>query len=444
MDANRVACVALLWHALLLNSACQTSPQPQHEQNLASAVSSASAANAANAAPRGREEANSYRALLAKLDGGVAHARAALETAHPSNWLVREHLAALLLERAQLTGRVEDYREVQTVLDDAFGMAPRGSGPVLLAARFNVSIHRLDEAEGHLATIAEQAVVTRETKIGAHRIAAQIAFSRGEYAEAHAGLEQIAAASPALVRTELAIYHAATGATAKAEGLFGQALAAAKPADPRLRAWTRLQLGILAMQTGRYEQALDTLREADAELPGWWLIEEHIAEVYTLLGRDQDAVPLYEKVVRDTELPQYQGALAAVYERLNRHEEASELVARAGAAWDGQLAVLPESAMGHGLEFFLEHGTPEKALALAQQNYDVRPGGEAQIGLARAYLKAGQPAAAALLLERTLKTPYRSADLHDVARQAYAAVGRADAAEAQRASCLALNPRYAD
>src|SRR5262245_7152982 len=198
MNAYRVACVAVLWHALLLGSACQTLPQPPPEQNLPTAAS---------AAPRGGEEAKSYPALVAKLDRGVANARAALDTAHPTNWLVRQRLAALLPERAQLTGRVEDYREVQTVLDDAFRIAPRGSGPVLLAARFNVSIHRLDEAEGYLATIAGQAVVTRETKVGAHLIAAQIAFARGEYAAARAGLEQIAAASPALVQTELAIYH---------------------------------------------------------------------------------------------------------------------------------------------------------------------------------------------------------------------------------------------
>jgi tetratricopeptide (TPR) repeat protein len=438
MEAHRVACVALLCHALLLCSACQTWPEPQHEQNPLTAASTASTA------PRSDAEANGYGALLARLDGGVANARAAVEAAHPTNWLVREHLAALLLERAQLTGRVDEYLEVQAVLDDALRMAPPGSGPVLLAARFNVSIHRLDEAEGHLATIARQAVVTRETKVGAHLIAMQIAFARGRYAAARTGLEQVAAASPALVRTELAIYYAATGATAKAESLYEQALAAAKPSDRRLRAWTRLQLGILAMQTGRYEQALDTLREADAELPGWWLIEEHIAEVQTLLGRDEDAVPIYEKVARDTELPQYFDALAAVYERLNRHDEARALVARAGAAWDRQLALLPESAMGHGLEHFLEHGTPEKALALAQQNYDVRPGGEGQVGLARAYLKADQPAAALELLERTLTTPYRSAALHDVARQAHEALGHGDAAEAQRASCLALNPRYAN
>ena len=137
MNANRVACVALLWHALLLGSACQTSPQPPPQQNQPTA---------ATAAHRGGEEAKTYPALVAKLDRGVANARAALNTAHPTNWLVREHLAAALLERAQLTGRVEDYREAQTVLDDAFLLAPLGSGPVLLAARFNVSIHRLDGA----------------------------------------------------------------------------------------------------------------------------------------------------------------------------------------------------------------------------------------------------------------------------------------------------------
>jgi tetratricopeptide (TPR) repeat protein len=435
MDRNRVACVALLWHALLLGSACQTSPPPQPEQ---------STPTAASPAPRRGEEAKSYAGLVAELDRGIANARAALGTAHPTNWLVRERLAAQLLARAQLTGRVEDYLEVQTVLDEAFAMAPRGSGPVLLAARFNVSIHRLDKAELYLGTIAGHAVVTRETKVGAHLIAAQIAFARGDYATARAGLEQLAAASPDVAQTELALYHAATGATAQAESLYRQALAEAKPTDARRRAWIHLQLAVLAMEHGRYEQALATLEEANAALPGWWLIEEHMAEVLTLLGRDQEAVSVYEKVVRDTELPQYFDALGAVYERLGRHDEARALVARAAAAWDLQLAVLPESAMGHGLEHFLEHGTPEQALALAERNYAVRPGGEAQVGLASAYLKAGQPAAAVKLLERTLKTPYRSAALHDAARRAYSAVGQADAAEAQRAKCLALNPRWAD
>jgi tetratricopeptide (TPR) repeat protein len=434
MKPSRLAFAALLWHALLVG-ACQTSPLPTD-------LDPEPAPSAAARATRPEQEDSGYGALLASLDAKIATAQAAVETGHPNSWSPRERLAALLLERAQLTSRAEDYVHVQTVLDDAFAVAPRLSGPVLLAARFNTSIHRLDEADFYLGTIAEHAVVTHELHAGARLLAAQVALARGDYETARAVLEEFGAASPALVQTDLALYHAQTGDVAKAEALYKEAFDQTKPTDGRRRAWIRLQLAVLAMEHGRYEHALRTLQDADRELPGWWLIEEHIAEVLTLLGRDQDAVPLYEKVVRETELPQYLDALAAVYERLNRSEEARDLVTRAGAAWDRQLAELPESAMGHGLDHFLEHRTPEQALELAKRNHSVRPGGEAHVGLARAYLKAGQPHAAIEIVERALKTPYRSADLHDTAREAYAAVGATDAAEAQRALCLASNPRF--
>ena len=35
-------------------------------------------------------------------------------------------------------------------IDEAFSIAPEGSGPLLLAARYNFSIHRLDVAESYL------------------------------------------------------------------------------------------------------------------------------------------------------------------------------------------------------------------------------------------------------------------------------------------------------
>jgi len=433
MKPSRLACVALLWHALLVGSACQASAPTDLE----------TAPSATPLGVRADEETQGYRALVASLDAKIASAQAAVENGHPNSWMPRERLAALLLDRAQLTGRPEHYLEVQAVLDDAFTMAPRLTGPVLLAARFNTSIHRLDEAELYLATIANHAVIKDDLRGGARLLAAQIALARGEYEAALPVLEELAAAMPTLV-TDLAIYHAQTGNTAKAEALYKEAFDETKPTDGRRRAWIRLQLAVLAMEHGQYEQALRSLKDADRDLPGWWLIEEHMAEVLTLLGRDRDAVGLYEKVVRDTGLPQYLDALAAVYERLGRHEEARDLVARAGAAWDRQLAALPESAMGHGLEHFLEHRTPEQALDLAKQNYSLRPGGEAHVALARAYLKAGQPDAAIEIVERALETPYRSADLHDAAREAYAAAGKADAAQEQRALCLALNPRFQD
>ena len=310
-----------------------------------------------------------------------------------------------------------------------------------MAARFNVSIHRLEEAELYLTAIAHHAIVKDDLRAGARLLAAQIALARGDYEAARGVLEEFAAAKPELV-AELAIYYAQTGHPEKAEELYKKAFDQTKPSDGRRRAWIRLQLGLLAIEHGRYEDALRTLNYANRDLPGWWFVEEPIAETFTLLDRDIDAVPLYEKVAHDTGLPQHQDALAALYARLGRNEEARDLVARAGAAWEKELAELPEAAMGHGLEHYLRYGTPEQALELAKRNYSLRPGGEAQVGLARAYLKAGQPQAAIEVVERALQTPYRSAALHDTARQAYSAAGRLEEAGKQVDLCFALNPRF--
>jgi predicted Zn-dependent protease len=386
---------------------------------------------AAQHAPRHAEQSDhGYSALLASLDRRIAglEDRAIVRS---DDWLVREQLATALLERASLTGSVDDYLRVELMLDEAFALAEEGSGPVLLAARFNYAIHRLDKVDVHLQTIARQAVLTREKRIGARLLSAQLAFHRGQYEEALAGFQQIAKASPDVGQTELALYHAKTGATAEAEVLFEKALDRADRRDHRSRAWLRLQLGIIAMESGRYPEALSRLKAADADLPGWWLVEEHIAEVYTLMDRHAEAAEIYERVVRDTDLPQYLDALAGCYEHMNRQDEARALVARATAGWESQLALLRESATGHAIDHFLEHGSPERALALAKQNYATRPGGEAQVLLARAHLKAGQPAAALEILEGTLKSPYRSADLHDAAREAHAALGKAPYDDAQ-------------
>jgi tetratricopeptide (TPR) repeat protein len=402
-----------------------------------------SGTGAAQSAPAHGEQVSDhgYRALLAKIDRRIAglEDRAIVRS---DEWLVREQLASALLERATLTGSVEDYRRVELVLDEAFALAEEGSGPVLLAARFNYAIHRLDKVDVYLKTIAGQAVPTREKQIGARLLAAQLAFHRGQYEEARAGLREIATASPNAGQAELALYYAKTGATKEAEALLDKALDQADPRDHQRRAWLRLQLGIVAMQSGRYADALSRLKAADADLPGWWLVQEHIAAVYMSLERHGEAIEIYEQLVRETDLPQHLDALARCYEHMERHDEARALIARAKAGWESQLAVLPESAAGHAIEHFLEHGSADRALSLAKQNYATRPGGEAQVLLARAHLKAGQPAAALEILEGTLQSAYRTAALHDAAREAYAALGQTDAAEAQRAQCLALNPAY--
>ena len=50
--------------------------------------------------------------------------------------------------------------------------------------------------------------------------------------------------------------------------------------------------------------------------------------------------------------------------------------------FDARLAAQPEAAGGHALDFFLEHGPPDRALVLAEANAALRPNAEAMAQLA--------------------------------------------------------------
>lgn len=382
-----------------------------------------------------------YAALLDDLDRRIdgLQRRAG---ARPGDWLIRMHLAATSLERAGLTGLVDDYERVQAVLDDAFAIAPQGSGPLLVAARFNFAVHRLDAAERHLDAIDRRAVPRADEQAAARLLRAQIAMQRGQYDRALADLTVAASASPATAGPELALYHAKTGDPQQAAALLEQALAAADLKDPQRRAWLRLQLAILAMDRGEQRDALQHLQRADAELSGWWLVQEHIAEIYNRREQHAAAIEIYERLVPATDLPQHMDALAGLYRHTGRPREADELVARAAARWQHYLARLPEAAIGHALQHYLQFGPPEHALELALADAAARPGGDAQVALARAYLQVGRPADALAVAEKLLASPYRSARLHDVAAKAHAALGHAAEAERQVELCLAINPRY--
>jgi tetratricopeptide (TPR) repeat protein len=389
--------------------------------------------------PGGAATGARYPAVLAELDRR-ADALQRRASGRPDDWLIRSHLAAALLERANLTNQVDDLARVQTALDESFALVPRGTGPVLLAARFNFSIHRLAAAEAHLDMLDGHAIPRRDDVMAARLLRAQIAVQRGQYAVALDGLTAIAAEAPSLATPELALYHAKTGDPRKAEALLEAALTKAK--DPQHRAWTRLQLGIVAMNRGELQLALQHLQAAEAELAGWWLVQEHIAEVHIRRSNHARAVVLFEELVREADLPQHMDSLAGLYRHTGKPQEADALISQAAARWDLQLARFPESAMGHALQHHLQFGAPARALELALANYALRPGGDAMVSLARAHLKAGQAAEALAVAERALATPYRAAALHDVAAKAHAALGHTAAADEQLALCYAINPMY--
>lgn len=399
-------------------------------------------AAAPEASPAPKEAAgHSYAALLDELDRRIEGLRRRADE-RPGDWLIRMHLGSTLLERVGLTGAVDDIERVQAVLDEAFAIAPQGSGPLLLAARFNFSIHRLTIAEEYLDKIDRRAVPRAEEQAAARALRAQIAVQRGDYDAALAGLTEAAAVAPEAANVELALYHAKTGDPVGAAAILDDALAATIMKDPQRRAWLRLQRAMIAMDRGELREAMKHLQDADAELSGWWLVQEQIAEVYSRRDDHAKAIEIYERIVAASDLPQHMDGLAGLYRHTGKRQEAEALIARATARWEELLRRLPEAAIGHALQHYLQFGPPERALELALANYAARPGGDAQVSLARAYLQVGRPADALEIVERALASRYRTARLHDVAAKAHAALGHTAESEKQTELCFALNPRY--
>ena len=383
----------------------------------------------------------SYSALLDDLDRRIDGLQSRVND-RPEDWLTRMHLGSLVLERAGLTNQMEDFERVQSILDESFAIAPRGSGPLMLAARFNFSIHRLDVAEGYLDQMDRRALQKREEQLAGQVLRAGIALQRGQYDAAREGLTAAASAMPAAAGVELALYHAQTGNPGEAQAHLEDALASTSAKDPQRRAWIQLQLGLVARDHGLSEVAFEHLRAADAELPGWWLVQEHLAELHHRNGDHQEAIAIYEALVLSGDLPQHMDPLASGYQHRGEHDKANELIARSAARWQEHLGRLPEAAMGHGLQHHLQFGPPARALELAKANYAVRPGGDAQVSLAKAYLQSGMPTRALELVRGALATPYRTAGLHHVAGQVYAELGDTRSALEQFELRASINPTY--
>jgi tetratricopeptide (TPR) repeat protein len=355
---------------------------------------------------------HTYAAEVARLDREIAfHEERAR---HATNaWTPRETLAQLCAERARLTGDFADYRRAETALAAAYAISGDVAGPHMTRAQMAFTLHRLDEASVALDRAARKVILTDPERAAIEGLRADIALSRGEYHAARDGFEHSQQLHPTFEGVcRLAIYHGQVGDVDTAERLYRRAATMPEGALPLDAAWIDLQLGLLDLDRDRVEKALAHYRDAERHFSGWWLVEEHIAEALARLGDTAGAVRIYRELVERTKNPELMNALSALVEP----HEAATLRRAADAAHRSRMRELPEAAIGHALDFYLEHSTDTTVfLALAERNYALRPGGDASVALARAYEKAGRAAEAQALVERVLATPYRSSELRNLA-----------------------------
>lgn len=377
----------------------------------------------------------SYVQELATLSRTIDEAMGQLR-AQPDNLVLAGETVLLVLERARLSGNMDDYRAAQQLLDASLPRARNAAALCQAQARLHFALHRLQDA----AEAAGRCQATMDAAETA-ALAADIALYSGQYQAAEAAYRDLVnqtGLSSHYIR--LALFRLGTGAPGEAAALLEAAEKRYHGGSAATRAWLRLQRGLAALERGRLDEALALYQLAADAMPGWWLVDEHIAEIRRLTGDLDGARVLLESLVARHGFPEHMDELARVLRDGARPEAAAPWIARADALYRARLAAFPQAGAGHAVDHWLEFGTPAEALELARNNARWRPYGEAQIALAVALLHAGQADAAATLLRQVQDSGWRSARLHAVAAQVHAAAGQPAAAQSHRARALSMNP----
>ena len=159
-------------------------------------------------------------------------------------------------------------------------------------------------------------------------------------------------------------------------------------------------LGLMDLDRNRLDDPRVHYDRGASEVRGCWLVEEHLAELDLLQGNPNRALRAYEKVVEATGNPELIGALADAYDAVGRTEDATKTRDRATAVFEAQMKTHGSLISGHAIEYFLEHGTPERALELARANAAMRPNGEALLFVADGLERTGATAEANELREQ--------------------------------------------
>lgn len=393
-----------------------------------------------------KPDPGAFSSQLAAVDTELA-ARRELSDKSTNSWMAAQKVAGLYLRRARLSGSYDDYAEAERALAVAFERTrPGGSGPWLTRAHMNFSLHRFDRIEADLDRAEKRVATGREDARSTALLRANLAFERGQYAEAESALTELAQADPTLPKlSSLAQVYWKTARFDEAEALYRRALDAYHGRATEPRAWVHLQLGLMDLDRGRVTDALGHYHDAAKIIPGYWLIEEHIAEGLVLTRQPTRAEAMYRQIIDRTDNPEFMDALAELLQAKGDTEGAKALITRARARYDAQLARYPEAAYGHALDHWLAHEPDDAAvIELAEKNHALRPNADAKRLLAQAYLRAKRVDDAAAVVDAMLALPVRSAELHATAAEVLAAAGREDEAAAQREAARAIDPTAAD
>ena len=283
--------------------------------------------------------------------------------AQPSATLASRLIAELLL-RYRILGHEQDLDLADTLVDRYLASHPERSEMALHRARIDALVHQFNAAEAVLRELNENpetgpgASILREIYLGTGRFSAAEAMTRSM----ERGLVGLANEGNIAIQK---------GEYENAARLFNRAQFQYRGVSPLVVSWLHVQHGVLHLRTGRYQDARAFFAAAYERLPQYYLATEHLAETEKLLGNLDAAAELYRAVIEQTQNPQFMAAMAEVEGLRGNSRSASAWNQKATVRYNELLSSRPAAWWGHGAEFFVE-SNPERALAMASQNAELR------------------------------------------------------------------------
>lgn len=330
---------------------------------------------------------------------GAAHKKAATQRIY------------YLYLKASLTGDFGDFKTAEDAILASLKTDGDTEQLLLFTADLNFKLHRASVTQTALDKLSR---FSQHPRIKA--LAADIALQNGQYKIALTQYNRLLEENRDWGNlARLAYYKGKTGAPGIADQLYAEAQDMLSSKEMRHYAWLELQRGVLDFELKHYPDALAHYKKADMAYSGYWLIQEHIAEVYARMGQTREAIDLYRKVVKKTPHPDLISALANI---TDDPAEKTALYKQAETVFTKNQILYEEASRGHLIEHLLvKQETDPHLLQYALQNHQLRPNAEAKLLLAKVLYKTNDIPAAKLLMQEILKTPWKSLQIDLLAQQ---------------------------
>ncbi len=362
----------------------------------------------------------------------------------PGDFLSYGKLGATYIQKARETGDIRHYDLAEKALKRSLELGPDPAGSAAATtglALVSLARHQFRDALRY----AEKALGSGSTP-SLSAVVGDAYVEIGEYDKASAAYSKMLA-GPGLPPSSLLWYlRFLRGDPPAAIQEVQRTIASLREADITREnlARSQAQLGELFFQAGDVERSEAAYSEALTSFPGYYVALAGLARARAALGRYPEAIKLYEQALAVIPLPEYAVALGDVYTKLGRPQDAKkqyDLV-----QYIGTLNTVPHTKAIYNRElalFYADHDLKLKeTLELAERELDVRWDVYSYDVFAWALHKNGKPRDARVAMAEALKLGTRDARLFFHAGLIHKSLGDADQAREYLQRALATNPHF--